>query len=168
MPETLAGLTEQRTRWFQGFVATLIKYRRATFREGYGWFGNFALPVKWVDAAMPVWGAFTYLALIRHGGFADYPVPLWLVVTLVLVHVGVDAALQFILFYTHQRHMKSRLKARDRRGLLVLVLVNMGFQRVFWYVYSFRAYGRLWRNVQQWGRLRRQAFTTREATEPCA
>lgn len=62
-PVTLAGFVRQRTRWFTGFLTTLYRFRHLMFSSRAGAFGVFRLPVKLVDAGMPL-VALTSLAML--------------------------------------------------------------------------------------------------------
>jgi cellulose synthase/poly-beta-1,6-N-acetylglucosamine synthase-like glycosyltransferase len=51
---SLAGLHAQRTRWFAGFLVTLWRYRTMLFDRRLGAFGLIRLPLKALDAVLPV------------------------------------------------------------------------------------------------------------------
>jgi len=66
VPETFRGFIRQRTRWFAGFLSTLYRFRHLLFRSGAGGFGVMRLPLKLIDAVVPVL-AFISLAVVMRG-----------------------------------------------------------------------------------------------------
>ena len=67
VPNTLAGFVRQRTRWFAGFLTTLVRFRRLIFEPRAMTFGLVRLPLKLVDAIVPLL-AFASLAVLATGG----------------------------------------------------------------------------------------------------
>jgi cellulose synthase/poly-beta-1,6-N-acetylglucosamine synthase-like glycosyltransferase len=72
-PRSLAGLSRQRARWFAGFLVTLARFRALTWSARAGAFGLVRLPIKWMDAALPLWSLasialFAALAAIEPNG----------------------------------------------------------------------------------------------------
>jgi cellulose synthase/poly-beta-1,6-N-acetylglucosamine synthase-like glycosyltransferase len=66
-PATWAGFIRQRTRWFAGFLSTLFRYRRLIFLPAAGAYGLVRLPLKVIDAMLPVL-AFSSLVVLVRGG----------------------------------------------------------------------------------------------------
>ena len=66
-PTTFAGFIRQRTRWFAGFLSTLYRFRGLVFGAHTGAFGFVRLPLKVLDAVLPLL-AFASLAVLLHGG----------------------------------------------------------------------------------------------------
>ena len=66
-PTTFSGFVRQRTRWFAGFLSTLYRFRGLLFEPGTGTFGFVRLPLKVLDAVLPLL-AFASLAVLLHGG----------------------------------------------------------------------------------------------------
>ena len=66
-PSTAAGFVRQRTRWFAGFLTTLFRFRRLVFDPRAGTYGVVRLPLKCIDAFLPVL-AFASLVLLVRGG----------------------------------------------------------------------------------------------------
>jgi cellulose synthase/poly-beta-1,6-N-acetylglucosamine synthase-like glycosyltransferase len=66
VPVTFRGFVRQRTRWFAGFLSTLFRFRHLIGRGGAGGFGVVRLPMKLVDAVLPVL-AFASLAILVRG-----------------------------------------------------------------------------------------------------
>ncbi len=76
-PATLAGFVRQRTRWFAGFLSTLFRFRGLIFASNAGSFGLLKLPLKLVDAALPVVGLLALLQLLVGVAFGTHnPLPL--------------------------------------------------------------------------------------------
>jgi hypothetical protein len=53
-PSTVRGFVRQRTRWFAGFVSTLVRFRALLFSPAAGAYGLIRLPLKVVDAFLPL------------------------------------------------------------------------------------------------------------------
>lgn len=68
-PSTLTGFVRQRTRWFAGFLSTLVRFRHLLLDPRAGAFGLVRLPLKVVDAVLPL-VAFASLAVLATSGFA--------------------------------------------------------------------------------------------------
>jgi cellulose synthase/poly-beta-1,6-N-acetylglucosamine synthase-like glycosyltransferase len=63
-PDTVSSFVHQRTRWFAGFLQTLWDYRRLVGDRRMGAVGMFMLPIKCVDAILPLWGSFSLAILL--------------------------------------------------------------------------------------------------------
>ncbi len=66
VPDTVRGFIRQRTRWFAGFLSTLFRFRHLIGRPGAGGFGVVRLPLKLIDAVLPLL-AFASLVVILRG-----------------------------------------------------------------------------------------------------
>jgi len=66
VPVTVRGFVRQRTRWFAGFLSTLFRFRHLIGRRGAGGFGVVRLPLKLIDAILPLL-AFASLVVIVRG-----------------------------------------------------------------------------------------------------
>ena len=55
-PHQVGEFVKQRTRWFCGFLQTLWSYRGMILEPKYGAIGLWMLPIKCVDAILPLWG----------------------------------------------------------------------------------------------------------------
>lgn len=66
-PSTVRGFIAQRTRWFAGFLSTLFRFRHLVFRAGTGTYGLVRLPLKVLDAVLPLWAFASLLVLVRGG-----------------------------------------------------------------------------------------------------
>lgn len=63
-PRTPIAFIKQRTRWFAGFLNTLTEYRRMIASPRHRALGLVMLPIKSIDAILPVWGVITLGVLL--------------------------------------------------------------------------------------------------------
>jgi cellulose synthase/poly-beta-1,6-N-acetylglucosamine synthase-like glycosyltransferase len=63
-PETPSDFVRQRTRWFAGFLQTLWDYRRMVGDRRLGPLGWLLLPIKCIDALLPIWGVLSLTLLL--------------------------------------------------------------------------------------------------------
>ena len=63
-PETPSDFMRQRTRWFAGFLQTMWDYRRMVGDRRLGALGWLLLPIKCIDAMLPVWGVLSLSLLV--------------------------------------------------------------------------------------------------------
>jgi hypothetical protein len=70
VPVTFKGFVRQRTRWFAGFLSTLFRFRHLIGRPRAGGFGVVRLPLKLVDAVLPLI-AFASLVVVVRGAFSS-------------------------------------------------------------------------------------------------
>lgn len=63
-PKNPLAFVRQRTRWFAGFLQTLWQYRRMIFSTKFGNVGILMLPIKSIDAILPMWGFASLLILL--------------------------------------------------------------------------------------------------------
>ena len=114
-PRTLGGLSRQRTRWFAGFLVTLARFRALTFHPQADAFGLVRLPIKWVDAVLPLWslGSLTVVIGVAVASPASARLEVSaLGVALVLLRLGVDLVQTFLALRLHAR-APSRLPSRE-------------------------------------------------------
>ena len=62
-PEQYRDFIAQRTRWFAGFMRTLWTYRGMIGNPLFGWLGLLMLPLKTIDAMLPLYAVLTWFAL---------------------------------------------------------------------------------------------------------
>jgi cellulose synthase/poly-beta-1,6-N-acetylglucosamine synthase-like glycosyltransferase len=62
-PEGFRDFIAQRTRWFAGFIKTLWTYRGMIGNPTFGPLGFLMLPIKMVDALLPLYAVLTWVAL---------------------------------------------------------------------------------------------------------
>ena len=76
VPYQITQFVRQRTRWFCGFLQTLWAYRGMVWQERYGLLGLLMLPIKCVDATLPLWGitALSIFLLVLISGHETFEV----------------------------------------------------------------------------------------------
>ena len=154
VPETLSGLLEQRTRWFQGFLQTLVRYRWAVGRGRFGWLGNFALPVKVFDALAPAWGLAAYGLLVHSLISGSFPVSLQLLFAVLAFRWLSDVVQSWFLLSLNHHRIAPRLGRGQYAVLMALMPINVWFQRTLWFAYGLKAYYRVLWQVRRWDRRR--------------
>ena len=156
-PEPLGGFVAQRTRWFTGFLQTLWAYRRMIGSPTYGAVGLFMLPLKCVDALLPLWGLATLavLAALLASGHGTWPA--W-AGGLLVARWLLDAALYAGMVAWHHRAYAQR---RGRvpsvpAQLATAVTESVGFN---WLrqLAVLRAYVGTLRRTQRWEQARWQS-----------
>jgi cellulose synthase/poly-beta-1,6-N-acetylglucosamine synthase-like glycosyltransferase len=148
-PETVPSFVHQRTRWFAGFLQTLWSYRRLVGHPRMGLVGALMLPIKCVDAILPLWGFLSLAILVAAaaGGTGH-----WQKASLILFGVrwGVDLLLGGVMWRWHRSLFPGRPHALPG-GLLALHMATEGL--VFnWFrqIAVLNAYGWFVRRVQKW------------------
>jgi cellulose synthase/poly-beta-1,6-N-acetylglucosamine synthase-like glycosyltransferase len=76
-PVELGTFINQRTRWFTGFLQTLWTYRAMIGDPSRGRVGRLMLPIKAIDACLPLWGLLSLGFLIRAGLSGQSMWPRW-------------------------------------------------------------------------------------------
>lgn len=71
-PAHLAGFAAQRIRWFAGFMVTLFRFRRLIFNRRAKTFGLIKLPLKVIDAIIPLTSLF-FLGVVLFTGLSPDP-----------------------------------------------------------------------------------------------
>ena len=106
-PDTVPSFVHQRTRWFAGFLQTLWEYRRMVGDPRMGPLGWLMLPIKCVDAILPLWGFLSLAILLAAavGGSAHWQ---RLSLTLFAVRWGVDLCLSGVMWTWHRRLFPTR------------------------------------------------------------
>lgn len=152
VPRTLPAFFHQRTRWFQGFVQTLLGYRRLLFDSRYGWLGLFMLPVKCFDAVLPFWSLFVYAEVAISLLNPDFSIPISLFLFLLLggLRFFIELATAWTVLALHQMVLHPRVPKRQRPLLFLLAPINIWFQRLTWQFYSLRAISRIFRSERGW------------------
>ena len=148
-PDTVPSFVHQRTRWFTGFLQTLWEYRRMVGDRRMGAVGWLMLPIKCVDAMLPVWGFLSLSILLAAalGGSAH-----WQRAGLALFagRWAVDFGLSGLMWHWHRRLFPDRRHGLNR-WRLGLHMASEGL--VFnWFrqVAVLNAYSWFVRRVQRW------------------
>ena len=148
-PDTVPSFVHQRTRWFTGFLQTLWEYRRMVGDPRMGALGFLMLPIKCVDAVLPLWGATSLAILLAAtiGGSAHWQRAALL---LFLCRWTVDLALSGIIWRWHRRLFPDRGKELSG-AVLGLHMASEGL--VFnWFrqIAVLNAYSWFLRRVRKW------------------
>ncbi len=114
-PRTLAGLRRQRTRWFAGFLITLARFHTLILAPRGGTFSRVRLPLKVIDAIVPLWSLASLgsLAVLAAVSPADVRIELsGLATCLMALRATVDVAQTHLAFRAHAR-ASSRIEALE-------------------------------------------------------
>jgi glycosyltransferase involved in cell wall biosynthesis len=107
VPDRWSAFVAQRTRWFTGFLQTLWDYRRMIGSRAHGAVGCFMLPIKCVDAGLPLGGLASLLCLGGALLTGRGAWPAW-AAALLLARWLLDAALSSALVRWHARAFPER------------------------------------------------------------
>lgn len=162
VPVTFRGFVRQRTRWFAGFLSTLFRFRHLIARPSAGGFGLVRLPLKLVDAVLPVL-AFASLVVIVRG--AASPV---LALSRVAIGIFVVRWLWDLTFYAVALRLARSLGSAEEtrrvapepwRGWLCTATEALTY---VWLKHAavLRAYAWAVRRVQTWEPSREEAFAS--------
>ncbi len=148
-PDTVPSFLHQRTRWFTGFLQTLWEYRRMVGDRRMGAVGWLMLPIKCVDAILPLWGSLSLAILlaVTLGGPVRWQRA---GLELFLLRWGVDLALSVVMWRWHRRLFPDRRHALGN-GTLGFHMASEGL--VFnWFrqIAVLNAYSWFVRRVQRW------------------
>lgn len=150
-PETLGAFVGQRTRWFAGFLQTMWDYRRLVGDPRMGRLGWFMLPVKCVDAVLPLWG-FLSLGILLAAAVAG-GASVWERAALAAFagKWAVDAGLGLLLWRWHARLFPERAPVLlPRRGMLWCILTESVLFNPLRQVAVLNAYGWFLRRTRRW------------------
>lgn len=92
-PRTLVAFTRQRTRWFAGFLSTLFRFRGLILDRRLGAFGVVRLPIKVLDAVLPL-ALLSTVVLFVHAALSGAP----LVSVLGAVLLGARVLVEVLVF----------------------------------------------------------------------
>lgn len=161
-PETIPSFVHQRTRWFAGFLQTLWTYRRMVGNPKMGALGWLMLPIKCVDAILPLWGATSLLLLLAASLFGATQWR-WASLELFGLRWAGEIALSILLCRWARR--LSGDKRGDLHGArLAFCIVTEGLLfNWFRQIAVLNAYGWFIRRVQHWRQPRWTAVNTKPA-----
>jgi len=166
-PETMGGFIHQRTRWFAGFLRTLWDYRSLIGNPRFGLLGGLMLPIKTIDAILPLWGLFSWIALgaaLAHPAIQMFPRVTnleWIGVALILKWMT-DVAVSALAWRWHLG-LTDRLHQPVPAGQRwAAILTETWFFAWFRQIAVIRAYGWFFRGVKEW----RQSRWKSAATQP--
>ena len=148
-PDTVPTFIHQRTRWFAGFLQTLWEYRRLVGNPRMGLLGGLMLPIKCVDAILPLWGSLSLAVLLAaalHGSAAWERAGL----LLFLARWVVDLALSGVMWTWHRRLFPERSHVLSGAALALHMATEGLIFNWFRQIAVLNAYGWFVRRVQRW------------------
>ncbi len=168
-PETVPSFLHQRTRWFAGFLQTLWSYRRLVFAREMGALGWFMLPIKCVDAILPIWGSLSlFLLLAAAFGTTVGGAPFWqrAALALFLAKWLVDLVLSAVMWRWHARLFPGRAGVPPGSQLAWFIATEGWIFNWFRQIAVLNAYGWFLRRVQKWHQPRWNVPTPELAAVP--
>lgn len=147
-PPTAMAFVRQRTRWFTGFLQTLFAYRRMIFAPRFGKIGWLILPIKTVDAILPIWGFASLVILLVVVAFGRGSLPLW-AATLFLSKYLFDAILISVILRWHRKLFPTRRLELSVGQMVFCVLTEGLFFNQFRQIAVLNAYRRSVRRVKK-------------------
>lgn len=165
VPTTLAGLRNQRTRWQQGAIETLIAHRRMLFNPRYGRLGLIAFPLLALeDIIGPVLEFLGYLVI-----------PLGLILGLLDAEAAVLFFLLTCVFGTiisagslllEEWQLRPTPKTRDfARLAIAAVFENFGYRQIL-QVFRLRGIWHFARGNTAWAAVPRVGLSASQAASP--
>lgn len=157
-PETMAGLRNQRSRWEQGALETLVRHRRMIGNPRYGRIGMVAMPLMVIEDVLG-----PPLELI---GYLVFPVayalgilePATALAFLSLTFVF-GTAISVATLALEERQLRRTPSAADlARIALAAVIENFGYRQAN-LVFRLRGMWRYWRKDTSWAAVPRVGFT---------
>jgi hypothetical protein len=111
----------------------------------YGWLGVFMIPVKAMDALVPLWGLYLYvmLAVNAFSERVSLPVSFCFVAALIFGRLAIETLSGWALLYLREHYIRPRLGFRQNLIAASLVPLNALFHRILWLAYSLTAHWRL-------------------------
>ena len=148
-PDTVPAFVHQRTRWFAGFLQTLWEYRRMVGDPKMGAMGFLMLPIKCVDAILPLWGALSLAILLAAtiGGSAH-----WQRATLALFLTRwiIDLLLAALMWTWHRRLFPGRGRELPAAVLAMHMATEGLVFNWFRQIAVLNAYSWFVRRVRKW------------------
>jgi cellulose synthase/poly-beta-1,6-N-acetylglucosamine synthase-like glycosyltransferase len=164
VPERLGSFVAQRTRWFTGFLQTLWDYRLLVGSRRHGAIGLFMLPIKCVDATLPLWGPLSLACLLGAGALGHARESAW-ATAMFLGKWAFDAALYAGMVRWHARAYPGRQPVPARWSQYATSATeSLGFN-LLRQVAVLRAYVWMFRRTQRWEQPRWQTAAL-EAAAP--
>ena len=122
-PQTASAFVQQRTRWFTGFLQTLFAYRRMIFSTRFGKIGVLMLPIKTIDAILPIWGFASLVILLVVIIFGRGSLPLWAAM-LFLTKYLFDVILISVILRWHRKIFPTRKLELSAAQMVFCVLTE--------------------------------------------
>lgn len=166
-PETLEGLRNQRSRWEQGALETLVRHRRMLCNPRYGRIGIVSMPLLVLEDVLG--------PPMELSGYLLVPIGLWFGVIspeLALAFLSLTfvfgTAISIGTLVLEEKQLRRTPNAADLgRIALVAVLENFGYRQInLWY--RLRGMWRFWRNDTSWAAVPRVGFDRKNTDEKTA
>ncbi len=122
-PRTAIAFIKQRTRWFAGFLNTLTEYRRMIANPGHRALGLVMLPIKTIDAILPVWGVIT-LGVLLSAMFFGHESWRWYAMSLFIAKWTYDLVLMGLMVRLYRGAFPDRPIALTRLKFIFTVLTE--------------------------------------------
>jgi cellulose synthase/poly-beta-1,6-N-acetylglucosamine synthase-like glycosyltransferase len=152
VPTTLGGLLRQRTRWFAGFLSTLLRFRTLIGQARAGGFGVVRFPLKVLEALMPFLAFASLFAIVHAAGSRTHAVS--------RIALGIVAVkwLWDLTFFTMALRLVRRVGSRDPGDLAndapwkewTCATTEAFTYAWLRYLAALRAYGWAMRRVRTW------------------
>jgi cellulose synthase/poly-beta-1,6-N-acetylglucosamine synthase-like glycosyltransferase len=152
-PSTVRSFIRQRARWFTGFLQTHWKYRRMAGNPACGRIGLFMLPVKCLDAVIPLWAMIAIGILIWALAVGDR-FNVHFALALFGARWSLDVVSQMALLTWHDRAFKNLAPVLSPWIRLRCVLLDPFSFHWFRQFSVLRAYLWCWRGVSPWNQPR--------------
>ncbi len=148
-PDTVPSFVHQRTRWFTGFLQTMWDYRRMVGNPRMGVVGFLMLPIKCVDAILPLWGFLSLAILLASlsGGATHWQ---RLGLELYLGRWSVDLLLSGVMWRWHRRLFPERSHGISGPWLALHMATEGLVFNWFRQAAVLNAYSWFVRRVQRW------------------
>lgn len=166
-PESLAGLRNQRSRWQQGSIETLIAHRRMIGNPRYGRIGTIAMPLLVLeDIIGPPMELIGYLVvpICLALGILDTAMALAFVGLTFIFGTGVSIATLAL----EEKQLRRTPSASDLARLAVAAVIeNFGYRQAN-LIFRLRGFWRFLRNDKTWASVPRTGFAPRPTSEPAS
>jgi len=147
-PQTAKAFVRQRTRWFTGFLQTLFAYRRMIFSTHFGRIGMLMLPIKTVDAILPMWGFASLIILLTAIIFGRGNLQIGAAILFASKYLF-DVILIAVLLRWHRKLFPTRRLALSVRQMIFCVLTEGLLFNQFRQIAVLNAYQRSVRRIKK-------------------
>lgn len=157
-PETMEGLRNQRSRWEQGALETLVRHRRMIGNPRYGRIGTVAMPLMVLEDVLgPPLELIGYLVFpVAYAlGILEPATALAFLCLTFVFGTGISVATLVL----EERQLRRTPSAADlARIALAAVIENFGYRQAN-LVFRLRGVWRYWRKDSSWAAVPRVGFT---------
>lgn len=156
-PETLQGLRNQRSRWQQGALETLVAHRRMIGNPRYGRIGTVAMPLLVLeDVIGPVMELIGYITIPLAWAFGVLSAEMALAFVGLTLVFGTGISIGTLVL--EERQLRRTPSASDLASLAVAAIVeNFGYRQIN-LIYRLRGIWKFLRNDTAWASVPRLGF----------